>query len=204
MPASEESAEIIVINEGDRVIGYRSKREVHELGLLHRAFSVFIVDDAGRLLLQRRARGKYHSGGKWANSCCGHPFPWEKVDVAARRRVREELGIDVPLRRGFTSRYYAVLDNGLVENELVAIYFGPQTGELQPDREEVEETRYVHFDELVELVRRDGDRYAVWLQHYIREHGAELQRCIAACESSGSRSSAPGGASARTGSRHTS
>jgi isopentenyl-diphosphate delta-isomerase len=180
MTKLEEFAEIIVINESDRVIGYRSKREVHELGLLHRAFSVFIINEARRVLLQRRARRKYHSGGKWANSCCGHPFPREKIDVAARRRVREELGIDIPLRRAFTSRYRAVLDNGLVENELVVVYFGFQTGELQPNSDEVEETRYVHFEELVELVRRGSDQYAVWLQHYIREHRADLQRCIAA------------------------
>ncbi len=116
---------LILVDEKNRAVGVAGKTSVHRAGLLHRAFSIFIVDDKGRILLQRRAREKYHSGGLLANSCCGHPRPGETTQAAARRRLTEELGIGAPLTFGFFSRYRADLDGGMQENEFVYVYFGP-------------------------------------------------------------------------------
>src|SRR5205085_8951 len=109
---------------------------------LHRAFSIFIVDERGRILLQRRSAKKYHSGGLWANSCCGHPRPGEPTVAAARRRLAEELGLVAPLTFGFFSRYRADLDGGMQENEFVYVYFGPPTGAPEPDPAEVSEVEF--------------------------------------------------------------
>src|SRR5262245_60091810 len=103
---------LILVDERNRAAGVGGKNAVHRKGLLHRAFSIFIVDDKGRLLLQKRSATKYHSGGLWANSCCGHPRPGEPTVTAARRRLAEELAIEAPLTFGFFSRYRAALDGG--------------------------------------------------------------------------------------------
>ncbi len=94
--------EIILVNEQDEMTGTAGKMEVHKEGLLHRAFSIFIFDPDGRMLLQQRAEGKYHGGLLWTNACCSHPFPGEQVEDAAVRRLREEMGFSVPLEKIFT------------------------------------------------------------------------------------------------------
>src|SRR5213080_4797375 len=106
MPPEEQ---LILVDERNRAGGHAGKTAVHRQGLLHRAFSIFVVDDAGRLLLQRRSLQKYHSGGLWANSCCGHPRPGERTVSAARRRLNEELGVANDLEFGFFARYDAGL-----------------------------------------------------------------------------------------------
>jgi isopentenyl-diphosphate delta-isomerase len=85
--------QLILVDESNRAVGTAGKTKVHRAGLLHRAFSIFLVDGRGRLLLQQRSRAKYHSGGLWANSCCGHPRPGERTLAAAHRRLHEELGV---------------------------------------------------------------------------------------------------------------
>ena len=124
--------QLILVDERNRAAGFGEKNAVHRAGLLHRAFSIFIVDGAGRVLLQRRSRQKYHSGGLWANSCCGHPRQGEPTLTAARRRLNEELGLAAPLSFGFHSRYRAELGGGMQENEFVYVYFGPLTSDRIP------------------------------------------------------------------------
>ena len=116
---------LILVDERNRATGSGGKAAIHRAGLLHRAFSIFVVDERGRILLQQRNPQKYHSGGLWANSCCGHPRPGERTVVAARRRLNEELGVTSDLSFGFFSRYRTELDNGMHENEFVYVYFGP-------------------------------------------------------------------------------
>ncbi|MEA2939167.1 MAG: isopentenyl-diphosphate Delta-isomerase, partial [Alphaproteobacteria bacterium] len=101
--------QLILVDENNRAVGAAGKDAVHRAGLLHRAFSIFVVDDRGRILLQRRSPRKYHSGGLWANSCCGHPRPGERTVAAAQRRLNEELGVASTLSFGFFSRYQADL-----------------------------------------------------------------------------------------------
>jgi isopentenyl-diphosphate delta-isomerase type 1 len=120
---------LILVDERNRATGSGGKAAIHRAGLLHRAFSIFVVDERGRILLQQRNPKKYHSGGLWANACCGHPRPGERTVVAARRRLNEELGVTSDLTFGFFSRYRTELDNGMQENEFVYVYFGKLASE---------------------------------------------------------------------------
>ena len=167
---------LILVDESNRP-RHRGKTVVHRAGLLHRAFSIFIVDDQGAILLQRRSAEKYHSGGLWANSCCGHPRPGETTLAAARRRLHEELGVDGPLSFGFFTRYRAELDGGMQENEFVYVYFGPLTAQPDPDPAEVSEVEFASPDEICEphcAPCRTASVY--WLRHYFENHGPQIAR----------------------------
>ncbi|MCC6889602.1 MAG: isopentenyl-diphosphate Delta-isomerase [Hyphomicrobiales bacterium] len=167
---------LILIDERNRAVGVGGKSRVHRQGLLHRAFSIFIVDARGRILLQRRSLQKYHSGGLLANSCCGHPRPGETTLVAAHRRLREELGLSSALTFAFFSRYRADLDNGMQENEFVYVYFGPLTATPAPDPAEVSDIEWVSAERLGQRIRRRPHDYTYWLRHYLASHGAAIAR----------------------------
>jgi isopentenyl-diphosphate delta-isomerase len=125
--------DVILINAADDEIGTEEKLKAHQRGALHRAFSVMIWDSKGRLLLQRRQIDKYHSGGLWTNSCCGHPRPGEAARDAATRRLGEEMGITCRLAPIGTFTYRANLDSGLIEHELVHLFRGVYDGAVAPD-----------------------------------------------------------------------
>src|SRR5262245_32152936 len=127
----DTSTDVVVLVAGDdRPIGTMPKLEAHRRGLLHRAVSVFVRDGSGRLLLQQRAVGKYHSGGLWTNTCCSHPRPGESAAEAAARRLDEEMGLACPLTFLFPMRYCATVSNGLVEHEIVKVFGGVFVGVL--------------------------------------------------------------------------
>ncbi|HEY7244108.1 MAG TPA: isopentenyl-diphosphate Delta-isomerase [Xanthobacteraceae bacterium] len=168
--------QLILVDESNRAIGSAGKTTVHRTGLLHRAFSIFVVDDRARILLQQRNTNKYHSGGLWANSCCGHPRRGERTAAAARRRLAEELGIATTLSFGFFARYSGDLGRGMQENELVYVYFGRLGTEPRPDPAEVSEIALLSWDEISRGIGRDPGAFTVWLKHYFREHGAEIRR----------------------------
>jgi isopentenyl-diphosphate Delta-isomerase len=172
--------QLILVDEGNRAIGSAGKEATHRQGLLHRAFSIFVVDDRGRILLQQRSRKKYHSGGLWANSCCGHPRPGERTLTAARRRLTEELGIDAALRFGFFARYRAELDHGMQENELVYVYFGHLAQAPKPDPAEVAKIELLTVAEASRRIASKPGAYTVWLRHYFTAHRRELARCARA------------------------
>jgi len=165
---------LILVDENNRARGFGEKTPVHRAGLLHRAFSIFVVDDKARILLQRRSPKKYHSGGLWANSCCGHPRPGETTLAAARRRLTEELGLSSPLSFGFFSRYRAGLDGGMQENEFVYVYFGPLTTEPAPDPDEVAAVEFVSPDAIMRRIAREPDTFTYWLKHYFERHTSEI------------------------------
>jgi len=175
-PYTTRMEQLILVDEKNRASGSGEKNAVHRAGLLHRAFSIFIVDGAGRILLQRRSRQKYHSGGLWANSCCGHPRPGEPTLTAARRRLHEELGVSAPLSFGFHSRYRADLDGGMQENEFVYVYFGPLSGPVNPDQAEVAEVAFASADDIKRGVAREPGTYTYWLRHYFKHHFADIAR----------------------------
>jgi isopentenyl-diphosphate delta-isomerase len=177
--------ELILVDEQNRAVGQAEKRAVHEAGLLHRAFSIFLIDAKGRLLLQRRSAAKYHSAGQWANSCCGHPRPGESTLRAARRRLGEELGATASLRHGFRARYRTLLPNGLTENELVYVFFGGAPATLQLNPDEVSAVGWMTLPQLRRDVQRHPRRYAYWLRYYLRNHYAAIQQGIAATSSAG-------------------
>src|SRR6185503_9661232 len=122
---------VVLVDEDDREAGTGEKMAVHRSGRLHRAFSVFVVDGEGRLLLQRRAAVKYHSAGLWSNTCCGHPRPGETILAAATRRLKEEMGFECRLRPAFSFIYRAALDHGLTEHELDHVLLGSHDGAPQ-------------------------------------------------------------------------
>lgn len=167
---------LILVDKRNRAVGSAGKTAVHRKGLLHRAFSIFMVDERGHILLQQRHPEKYHSGLLWANSCCGHPRPGEHTLPAARRRLEEELGIGDPLSFGFFARYRAELDNGMQENEFVHVYFGRLASQPEPNPVEVSDIDLVSPADLVRRIERDPDAFTIWLRHYMTKHGAEIAR----------------------------
>ena len=185
--------ELILVNESNRAVGRAEKRAVHEAGLLHRAFSIFLVNDDGELLLQRRSRRKYHSAGLWANSCCGHPRPGELTINAADRRLGEELGATAALHYAFRARYCTALPNGLVENELVYVFFGPAKSSFALNPAEVSEVAWMTLAALQRDILRRPQRYAYWLRFYMKNHYAAIQRGIKECGKVGRRESEKAG-----------
>jgi isopentenyl-diphosphate delta-isomerase len=175
-PRTNSEEQLILVDERNRAIGTEGKTAVHRAGLLHRAFSIFLVDDHGRLVLQRRSPEKYHSGGLWANACCGHPRPGEQTITGARRRLNEELGVAPQLSFGFFARYRAELDGGMHENEFVYVYFGRLAGEPRPDPSEVAEVALLAYDEVRRRIEQDPHGFAFWFRHYFQKHGSEIAR----------------------------
>lgn len=171
---------LILVDAQNRAVGRAEKWAVHRAGLRHRAFSIFLVDPRGRMLLQQRSRAKYHSAGLWANSCCGHPRPGERTLAAARRRLREELGASAVLRYGFRAQYRTTLPNGLTEDEIVYVYFGLAPAALALDPSEVAQVAHLSLPELQGDIARRPQRYAYWLRHYMKNHLAALRQGVAA------------------------
>ncbi|MDD5306056.1 MAG: isopentenyl-diphosphate Delta-isomerase [Deltaproteobacteria bacterium] len=160
---------LILVDENDRQIGIGEKMDVHRRGVLHRCFSIFVFDGDGRVMLQKRAASKYHSGGLWTNTCCGHPRDGEDVSAAAHRRLREEMGFDCALDEIFTFIYRAELDHGLTEHELDHVYAGTYAGTLTPNPGEADGYSW----EPIALVRSDmaahPERYTVWSRIAVAE-----------------------------------
>ncbi len=147
-----------LVDEKGVTIGTAEKLAAHQPpGQLHRAFSVFLFDDHGRLLLQQRALGKYHSPGVWSNTCCGHPYPGEAPFAAAARRTFEELGVSPSLlAEAGTVRYnHPDPASGLVEQEYNHLFVGLVQAPLAPDADEVAQTAFVTAAELAERHARD-------------------------------------------------
>ncbi len=141
---SGDDDEVVLVDERDAIVGVAPKLDVHRDGRLHRAVSVVLFDDRGRVMLQRRADGKYHSGGLWSNSCCGHPRPGESVEEAAGRRLNVDLGVEgCDVTRVGELTYRADLGNGLVEHELDHVVVGQWGGTVVPNPLEVAEIRWV-------------------------------------------------------------
>ncbi|WP_285008552.1 isopentenyl-diphosphate Delta-isomerase [Pedobacter faecalis] len=156
--------EVILVDEQDNAIGTMQKMEAHELGKLHRAFSVFVFNSRGELLLQQRALDKYHSGGKWTNTCCSHPRSGEDTIDAANRRLMEEMGLNTSLEHVFSFMYHAPVNERLSENEFDHVFFGVSDALPEPDADEVADYRYVMMDELAADLTDHPDRYTEWLK----------------------------------------
>ncbi|MEO8068163.1 MAG: isopentenyl-diphosphate Delta-isomerase [Flavobacteriales bacterium] len=167
MTAAVQEESVVLVDEQDNAIGAMGKMEVHRSGLLHRAFSVFVFNEKGQLLLQRRAPGKYHSAGLWTNTCCGHPRPGEDLQGAAQRRLMEEMGIACALERNFSFTYTADVGNGLRENELDHVFSGSYSGDPHPDPEEADAWRAIALDALELEMAREPHRFTPWLHHCV-------------------------------------
>lgn len=155
---------VILVDATDTVIGTADKLEAHRAGRLHRAFSVFVFNHRGELLLQRRATGKYHSGGLWSNSCCSHPRPGEAMEEAARRRLVEEMGFSCPVETVSAMVYRAEVGGGLIEHEYDHLLVGHWSGRPSPDPTEVEDWRWAAMDALRNEVARHPRRFTYWFR----------------------------------------
>jgi isopentenyl-diphosphate delta-isomerase len=155
---------VILVDEGDSEIGTAGKMAVHYSGQLHRAFSVFIFTTDGRLLLQQRALNKYHSGGKWTNTCCSHPRPGEETFAAANRRLQEEMGLTCNLVYMFNFTYRAAIEGQLIEHEFDHVYFGVSDSQPSPNPEEASAYRYIAINDLATDLQERPEQYTEWLK----------------------------------------
>ena len=170
---------VIIVNKKGKEIGKVEKLRAHQEGRLHRAFSVFIFNKKGELLLQKRAQGKYHSGGLWSNTCCSHPQPGLDIKNEAEKRLKEEMGIKTGLREVFSFIYKARVGK-LIEYEFDHVFFGRFDGQPQIDKEEVEDWRWVSLDKLEKDIRKNPKRYTFWLKKIIKKNGYQFKALLKA------------------------
>jgi isopentenyl-diphosphate Delta-isomerase len=156
--------EVILVDERDNVIGSMEKMEAHRQGKLHRAFSVILFNSAGEMLLQKRAKNKYHSAGLWTNTCCSHPLPGENIENAAARRLKEEMGIDVRPNYAYKFIYKAHLDQNLTEHELDHVFIGKYDGEPKMNSDEVDDWKFVKIEWLKEDIKNNPSHYTEWFK----------------------------------------
>ena len=156
--------QVILVNESDETIGVMDKMEAHRKGELHRAFSVFIFNSKGEMLLQQRAMNKYHSGGLWTNACCSHPGPGEETKEAANRRLKEEMGFETDLKKIFDFVYRSEFENGLIEHEFDHIFVGEFERDIVMNREEVKDFCYKKLDEIRDSLAMQPQKYTAWFQ----------------------------------------
>ncbi|HEV2832743.1 MAG TPA: isopentenyl-diphosphate Delta-isomerase [Hanamia sp.] len=155
---------LILVDKDDNEIGTLDKLSVHQKGLLHRAFSVFIFNSKNELLLQQRADEKYHSPGLWSNTCCSHPRSGEEVTDAIIRRLQEEMGMQCDTQFKFTFLYEAQFGNGLTEHELDHVYFGESDDLPKLNTEEVKDWKYVSLQNLQEEIALHPENFSAWLK----------------------------------------
>jgi isopentenyl-diphosphate delta-isomerase len=155
---------LILVDENDNEIGSMNKLAVHQSGVLHRAFSIFIFNKNGEILLQQRADLKYHSAGLWSNTCCSHPLKGEQMNDAVSRRLKEEMGLECTTQLQFSFIYKAKLENGLTEHELDHVFFGQSDDLPLPDHAEVKDWKYIHPEKLKEEISFAPKKYSEWLK----------------------------------------
>ena len=158
----KEEEKVILVDEHDDMIGIMDKMAAHKQGQLHRAFSVFIFNSKGEMLLQQRAMNKYHSAGLWTNACCSHPVPGEKTEDAATRRLMEELGFETPIEKIFDFTYKAEFENGLTEHEFDHVFAGEYEGELKLNAGEVSDACYKDISEIKSMLQTHPQKFTAW------------------------------------------
>ena len=166
---------VILVDRNDQQIGLMNKMEAHEKAQLHRAFSIFVFNKKGELLIQQRAHSKYHSAGEWANTCCSHQRDGETTLDAAHRRLMEEMGFDVALSEVFNFIYKQAFGNGLTEHELDHVLFGEYEGEPEMNPEEVADWKYISLADLNTDIENNPSHYTIWLKIALKEVESHLK-----------------------------
>lgn len=168
---------VILVNTNDEQIGLMPKMEAHEKAVLHRAFSVFVLNEKNEIMLQQRASHKYHSPLLWTNTCCSHQRDGETNLQAGNRRLQEEMGFETELKQLFHFIYKAPFDNGLTEHELDHVMIGYYNGEPKINPEEVENWKWMGIEEVQKDMQSHPEVYTVWFKiifdefyHYLEEH----------------------------------
>lgn len=165
---------VILVDREDNEMGTMDKMDAHKKGILHRAFSILLFDSSGKMLLQKRSIDKYHSSGLWTNTCCSHPLPGESLSLATRRRLREEMGIDMQPAYSHTFIYKAQLDKELIEHELDHVFVGTFNGEPHINRTEVEDWKWVDLAWVREDMLKNPQTYTIWFKLIVNH--PELKR----------------------------
>ncbi len=168
---------VILVDEQDRQTGIMEKMAAHVVPRLHRAFSIFLFNSKGELLLQQRAFSKYHSPGLWTNTCCSHPRNGETMEQATARRLEEELGMHCEMHEVFTFIYKAPVGLGLTEHEFDHVWFGHSDEEPHINRDEVASWKYMSLDEIEDDLRQHPECYTEWFKisfDQVRQHTQSL------------------------------
>ena len=155
---------VILVDKNDKEIGREDKIKAHREGKLHRAFSIFLFNKRGELLIQKRAKSKYHSPGLWSNTCCSHPRPDRELEDEVKRRLKEEMGIvecDLKEVFGFT---YNLKVGDLIEHEFDHVFWGTFEGNPKPDPAEVESWKWVNLIELKKDIKENPGKYTAWFK----------------------------------------
>ncbi|GEJ47252.1 MULTISPECIES: isopentenyl-diphosphate Delta-isomerase [unclassified Chryseobacterium] len=165
---------VVLVNPQDEVLGLMEKQQAHINGLLHRAFSVFLFNSKGEMLLQKRASGKYHSPNQWTNAVCSHPRKGETYHAGAVRRLREELGIEAELSEKFNFIYKADVGGGLWEHELDYVFTGDYNDEFHLNPDEVSEVRFVTMENLDQEIKDTPESFTEWFKIILKEYKEHL------------------------------
>jgi len=161
---------LIIVNEDDEILDHKSKAECHRSeGLLHRAFSVFIFNDKGELLLQRRSQKKQLWPGVWSNTCCSHPGKGELIKAAAEKRLKTEMGFSCPLKFVGKLQYQADYESFAAENEITYVFIGRYDGQVKPNTKEVSEIKWLGLKKLKQELKDNLHQYSPWLKKIIKK-----------------------------------
>ena len=155
---------VILVDADDNAIGTMEKMEAHQKGVLHRALSVVVFNSRGEILLQKRARKKYHSGGLWTNTCCSHPLPGELMQDAAVRTLRHEMGLDLRPSFAYAFRYEAYLGADLTEHEIDHVFTAVSDKMPEINTEEVEDWKWISSDALAKDMETNPENYSSWFK----------------------------------------
>ena len=156
--------DIVLVNEKDEVLGTMNKLLVHQKGLLHRAFSIIIINDRGQMLIHQRQNNKYHSGGLWSNACCSHPQKDEETIKAAHRRLNEELNMSCSLKPIFSFIYKIELDNDLIEHEFDHVFIGRTNHTPDFNKDEISHVKWIDIDHLREKIKKEPNIFTFWFK----------------------------------------
>ncbi|MDY3343919.1 isopentenyl-diphosphate Delta-isomerase [Riemerella anatipestifer] len=165
---------VVLVNPKDEVLGVMEKLQAHRGGFLHRAFSVFLFNTKGEMLLQRRAGVKYHSPRLWTNAVCSHPRLGESYKAGAQRRLIEELGIDADISEKFSFIYKAEVGDNLWEHELDYVFTGIYEGDFNLNPEEVSEIRYISMEALDKELEANPEQFTEWFKIILKEYKQKM------------------------------
>lgn len=155
---------VILVDEDDNMVGTMEKMEAHQKGVLHRAFSILIFNSKGELLLQKRSKDKYHSGGLWTNACCSHPTLQESIEDTTRKRLVHEMGIDLQPDFAYKFIYKATLDKNLTEHELDYVFIGVFDGSPSINTQEVEDWKFMDIESIKTDIKARPEMYTTWFK----------------------------------------
>ncbi len=170
--------DIVLVNDKDEAIGVMNKLLVHQKGILHRAFSIIILNDNGQMLIHQRHINKYHSGGLWSNACCSHPKKDEKTIDAAKRRLHEELNISCPLKHIFSFTYKVSFENNLIEHEFDHVFIGRTNQTPDFNTDEISNIKWLDIDLLLEKVKKEPYKFTFWFKLLMNDYFHKINKYL--------------------------